>query len=171
LPSGFTCNPSRPPPSYHGKDAINTAECTKLDLRKAREAANLPRWKAAQELGTSEDTIKRWEDPLEKTMPTSADVSRMESVYRAPGLWYAWMHSNDEGFRDHFPAIQTDYQLAMAFVNIRHQLADVMSLQDAMERDAMDGRIDDQAQRDRYMKELDDVQAAIAELKNKINPA
>jgi hypothetical protein len=35
----------------------------------------------------------------------------------------------------------------------------------------MDGRIDDQAQRDRYMKELDDVQAAIAELKNKINPA
>jgi hypothetical protein len=50
-------------------------------------------------------------------------------------------------------------------------LADVMSLQDAMERDAMDGRIDDQVQRDRYMKELDDVQAAIAELKNKINPA
>jgi hypothetical protein len=81
------------------------------------------------------------------------------------------MHSNDEGFRDHFPAIKTDYQLAMAFVNIRHQLSDVMAMQDAMERDAMDGRIDDQAQRDRYMKELDDVQAAIAELKNKINPA
>lgn len=124
-------------------------------------------------MGVSEDTLKRWEDPDPnvKTFPTSPDVSRMESVYHASGLWYAWMHSNDEGFRDHFPAIQTDYQLAMAFVNIRHQLADVMKLQDAMERDAMDGRIDDHEQKGKYLKELDDVQAAIAELKNKITPA
>lgn len=95
----------------------------------------------------------------------------MESVYHAPGLWYAWMHSNDEGFRDHFPAIRTDYQLALALVNIRHQLADVMAMQDAMERDAMDGKIANTARRDEYLRELDDVQAAIAELKNKITPA
>lgn len=92
-------------------------------------------------------------------------------MYHAPGLWYAWMHSNDEGFRDHFPAIKTDYQLALALVNIRHQLADVMARQDEMERDAMDGRIDNAAHREEYLRELDDVQAAIAELKNKITPA
>lgn len=153
---------------YPNKEAINTAEYTKSDLRKARENANLPRWKASQELGVSEDTLKRWEDPTEKAVPTSADVNRMERVYDAPGLWYAWMYSNDEGFRDHFPAVQMDFGQAMAIVNLRHQVADVLALQDAMERDAMDGHIDDIKTKDRYLSELDDVQAAIAQLKDKI---
>lgn len=144
------------------------AEYTKAALRKARETANLPRWKAAVELGVSEDTLKRWEDPAEKSAPTSADVNRMERVYDAPGMWYAWMYSNDEGFRDHFPAVQADHSQALAIVNIRHQVADVLALQDAMERDAMDGHIDDQQTKARYLRELDDVQAAIAQLKDKV---
>lgn len=144
------------------------AEYTKGDLRKAREAANLPRWKAAVELGVSEDTLKRWEDPSEKSAPASADVNRMERVYSVPGMWYAWMYSNDEGFRDHFPAQQADYGQALAIVNIRHQVADVLALQDAMERDAMDGRIDDQQTKAMYLRELDDVQAAIVQLKDKV---
>lgn len=144
------------------------AECTKLYLRKARDDANMPRWRAAQELGVSEDTIKRWEDPDEKTTPTSADVNRMERVYKAEGLWYAWMHSNDEGFRDHFPALTQSNQLAIAVVNVRHQMIDVMALHDRFERDAMDGIIDDQQCKERYLRELDDVMAAIAALKNKL---
>lgn len=153
---------------YHNKEAINTAECTKTDLRKARESANFPRWRAAQELGVSEETIKRWEDPTLGTAPTSADVNRMERVYNAPGLWYSWMYSNDEGFRDHFPAVETDHGQALAIINIRHQMADVARLQESMERDAMDGRIDDPEAAAAYLAELDDVQAAIAQVKDKL---
>ena len=147
---------------------INTAECTKLELRKAREAANLPRWKAGQELGVSEDTLKRWEDPDANASPLSSDVSRMKRVYHAPGLWYSWMYSNDEGFRDHFPAVAVDHSQAMAIVNVRHQITDVLALQDKIERDAMDGRMDDAAACKAYLAELDDVQAAIAQAKERI---
>ena len=37
-----------------------------------------------------------------------------------------------------------------------------------MERDAMDGHIDDQATKAKYLRELDDVQAAIAQFKDKV---
>lgn len=116
----------------------------------------------------SEDTLKRWEDPESNSIPLSADVSRMERVYHAPGLWYSWMYSNDEGFRDHFPAVGVDHSQALAIVNVRHQIADVLALQDLIERDAMDGRMDDAAACKAYLSELDDMQAAIAQAKERI---
>ena len=37
------------------------AEFTHNDLRSAREARKIQRWRLANELGVSEDTVRRWE--------------------------------------------------------------------------------------------------------------
>lgn len=133
-----------------------------MDLRKAREDANLPRWKAAQELGTSEDTIKRWEDPTEKAMPTSADVNRMESVYNAPGLWYAWMYSSDEGFRDHMTP-PSDIDLKASVLALLAETTTLIDQQARIMKDASDGRIDNEEDRRQLLaKGRDIAQAALS---------
>ena len=48
------------------------AECTGLDLRKARDAQKMPRWQLGQMIGVSEDTIRRWE--MDEIRPEPDDV-------------------------------------------------------------------------------------------------
>ena len=143
--------PLTPPPLplYPIQEAINTAEITKSDLRKAREAANLPRWRAAQELAVSEDTLKRWEDPTEKAMPTSTDVSRMEKAYGAPGLWHSWMYSNDEGFRDHIPPADV-MTLQSSVLQYYSEQSEMLPHLAQLIREAVDGKVDDRA----YLRQL-----------------
>lgn len=112
-------------------------------LRKARDEANMSRLVASESLFVSTDVIKRWEDPACTVMPSSLDVSRMETIYHAPNLWHRWMQATDEVYRDHYPYDVPDYPLLMAIVNARHQQTDMIGLYDRLERDAMDGHVDD----------------------------
>ena len=48
------------------------AECTIADLQNARKAAKMPRWQAAQRMGVSEETVRRWETG--ETRPEPDDV-------------------------------------------------------------------------------------------------
>lgn len=142
------------------------AEITNVELRKARDAQSLPRWKVAQEIGVSEDTVERWERG--EVQPTPDDVDRLETLYKAPGLWHGWMRSHYESYRARYPET-LDLSTAVAVVNVRHQLTDVLALQDAAERDALpDGRIDDPLLRARYIKEMVEAQAALTDALQKI---
>lgn len=134
------------------------AECTKLDLRKAREAAHFTRWQAAQLLCVSEDSVKRWEDPSQKTIPTPADVSRMEEIYCADGLWWRWMRSSDDAFRDRLPAMP-ELELTGAILRLFAEIGDLDRLQQELMRDGADGEIDDPQLLDRSLKEVEDVLA------------
>lgn len=121
----------------------------------------MPRWQAAQRMGVSEETLRRWETG--ETRPEPDDVWTMEHVYNAPGLWHRWMRSTYDSYRDNWPEVPQGGSLPMAVVNARHQMADVMAIQDAAERDAMDGRMDNQSLRAHYMRETREALAALTE--------
>ena len=136
------------------------AEFTNLELRKAREAQKLPRWKVALEIGVSEDTVERLERG--EVTPTPDDVDRLEALYQLPGMWHAWMRSHYDSYRARYPQMM-DMSTALSVVNVRHQMADLMSIQDAAERDAMTGHIDNESLRSRYRKEAKELLAALTE--------
>lgn len=119
-------------------------ETDKSALRKARENAGYARPAAARMLSVSPETVARWENPMDTTMPRSADVSRMEDAYRCPGLWYRWMYSNDDGFRDRMPPPgETDVRASV--LSLYASVSRLVEEQAKLMRDAADGRIDDPA--------------------------
>lgn len=134
------------------------AECTNQDLRKARDAAKLTRWQAAHQLGVSEETVRRWETG--EVIPHPDDVGRMEEAYHAKNLWFRWMRSNIESYRDRFPEV-ADYTLPISLVSAKFEIGDVLPLIDSVTRDAMDGKIDNPGDRDRLIREIDEAIAAM----------
>lgn len=138
------------------------SECTAKDLRSAREAAGLTIWKAAAALNVGETTLRRWEHG--EVVPQSADVSRMEQLYRVPGLWHRWMRSNDDAYREHYPAKTIEMVLPAAVTNIRFRMTDMQEMQEAAERDALDGQMDDGQILNHYREQLQQLQSDITNL-------
>lgn len=161
LPNGCICNPSRPPPSYHIKEAINTADVTHKELQAARKAAGLYQHQVAFLLHVSEDVVSDWETG--KTLPTPDQVSEMEALYKSPGLWHGWMRYQYKSYRDRYPESPENAALALSMMNA-NQLADVLEKQEKAIRDALDGKIDDRAGFAAYMKEAKEAHAALGEM-------
>ncbi len=134
------------------------AGCKGLDLRKAREARKMPRWMLGQKIGVSEDTIRRWE--ADEIVPEPDDVGALEEALEVKNLWHRWMLSHYDSYRDRFTAAP-EFGLASAVVRARYEMADVMALQDRVERDALDGRMDDGQLKAGYVQQLKEAQAAI----------
>lgn len=143
------------------------AEYTYLDLRKAREARKLTRWQLSNLIGVSEDTLERWETG--KQMPTPDDVGHIEDALgaRCELLWARWMYSNVESYRTRNARPQVSELLA-AVVSVKYEMADVQGLQEQLERDAIDGHIDDEDLRAKAMKEIEEAQTALARLRAQI---
>lgn len=135
----------------------------KKDLLYARNSAGMSREEASRELGVSSSTIRDWEDDKVRTNPGPDDVWNMEKLYGAPGLWRGWMQSHYDSYRENHPEETMDRSQLAAVVNVRHQLGDVLAMSETVERDAMDGRIDDEQMRRRYLKEIDEAEAALVE--------
>lgn len=136
------------------------AEFTHIDLRKLREARKMPRWQLASLVGVSEDTLGRWETG--EAQPHPDDVGRIEHALDAEHemVWHRWMLSNCESYRERHQEAKPAGLLG-AIVAARHELSDVLNIQDAVERDAVDGAIDDPALRAAYRRELEEANAAI----------
>ena len=141
------------------------AECTHLDLRKAREARDWPRWKLAQEVGVSEDTVERWETG--KSMPTPDDVDRIGEAVGDPQLWHRWMLSNVDSYRKRY-IDATDLSLPVALQRLSLEIQDVQEMYNAVARDALDGKIDNQQLRKEYQKQLRELTAAVTDALNKL---
>lgn len=141
------------------------AETNKSALRIARENAGYSRAAAADLLAVHPDTVRRWEDPMDSTTPRSADVSRMEDTYRCPGLWYKWMYSNDDGFRDRMPPPgETDVRGTV--LSLYAAVSRLVEEQAKLMRDAADGSIDDPALAKRIRTVSGDAIAAAQSLMN-----
>lgn len=141
------------------------AEDVKSDLKTCREMRQMTQWAAAMGLGISEYTLARWEKG--ESAPDPDDVWRLERLYKAPGLWHRWMRETYESYRENYPA-NINLELPTSILNVRYQMQDVMDLQSSLERDALDGHIDDERNRDNYLKELDEMIAAAQEAKRRI---
>lgn len=133
------------------------AEKGPMILRTGREAANLTRTQLSSRLECiSLDTIKRWE--FGESKPTPDDVDRIGEIVGDPTLWHRWMLAEEPSYAKRYSGAEP-LALPVSVLRVRHALADVLKYQDAIERDALDGKLDDQRTRDAYMFCL---QAAVA---------
>lgn len=136
---------------------------TKASLQRLREAAKFSRREAAPLLGMSEETLRRIEtvdfDRNRDQQPTSGDLARMESVYRVPGLWYRFLHSNDDAFRDHLPPLP-EFSTQGALMAFFAEATEAIMLQKDALKDAADGRMDNPDLKRRLVEEVQDVAAA-----------
>lgn len=127
------------------------SEFTHVELRKARELRKLTRWQLGNMIGVSESTIERWERG--EGIPTSSDVDSIGEALEIPTLWHDWMCSNDEPYRKRYSKV-ANVELPVAFMRVRHGMEDVQAMQGAIERDAVDGVIDDKTQGEVYKAAL-----------------
>lgn len=134
------------------------SEFTHLELRRARESHKMPRWQLAQEIGVSEETLKRWE--YGDQMPEPDDVGAIERALGERSIWHQWMMSHYDSYRERYSQAPA-YGLTSAVIRTRYELNDVMTLQERVERDAVDGRLDDPALKAEYIQQLKEAQAAI----------
>lgn len=140
----------------------NTAEITHKELQAAREAAGLHQYQVATLLHVSEDTVSRWERGIQSPDPDQVD--ELEKLYKAPGLWYGWMRWQYKSFRDRYPESPENAALALAMVNVRYQMDDLHRTQDAVIRDALDGKIDDREAYTEHIREAKELHAALGEM-------
>ena len=138
------------------------ADITHKDLQHARETAGLYQFQVAALLHVSEDTVSRWERGIQ--FPTPDQVDELEKLYKAPGLWYGWMRFHHKSFRDRFPENDSGNALALSIVNAGCQIGDVTRLQDAVIRDAIDGKIDNRQGFAEYLKQAKEAHAALSDL-------
>lgn len=129
-------------------------------LKSARQAHGLTQIQLAMMLYTSVDQVRRMERG--EIIPEMSDVDLMEEKLPEPGLFRRWARAQYPEIVKHFGAADNrDLGLIGAVVNVKLQMADVMKLQDRVERDAVDGRIDDPLLRETYERELQEAREAI----------
>lgn len=127
-------------------------------LREARDARAMTREQLGSRVGVSHDTIRRWETA--ESQPAPDDVDRMGDVLGDASLWHRWMLESVPSYAKRYEGAET-LAMPVSIVRVRHALADVLKYQDAMERDALDGKLDDHSTQTAYSECL---KAAIAKL-------
>ena len=135
-------------------------ECTNIDLENARSRRKIPRWKLATILGVSESTIARWENG--EVQPEPDDVDRFASAVGDVMLWHRWMLSSYESYRRRY-IDAVDQSLPVSIARSRYEMEDVMRLHDRVERDALDGAINDNGLKTLYAKEIKEAIAALSD--------
>ena len=88
------------------------------------------------------------------------DVGAIERALGERSMWHQWMMSHYDSYRERYSQAPA-YGLTSAVIRTRYELSDVMTLQERVERDAVDGRLDDPALKAEYIQQLKEAQAAI----------
>jgi transcriptional regulator with XRE-family HTH domain len=140
------------------------AEYTNTDLEKDRRSRKMPRWQLAIECHVHESTIERWEKG--EVTPSPDDVDKVEKALKIPNLWYRWMRSHHDSFRERYPEIPyEDNDVAEKVVRMKYELSDITpGMIEKMERDSLDGSIDDKELRAQFRKEAGEATAAIQQV-------
>lgn len=129
-------------------------------LKAARVKAGLTQIQVAAMLSVSVDQVKRME--YGTWIPEMSDVDLLEEQLHEPGLFRRWARAQFPEISKHFGASDDrDYGLLGAIVNAKHQMNDVLAMYEKVERDAIDGRIDDPILREKYEKGLREARQAI----------
>ena len=128
-------------------------------LKDARKEAGLTQLQVAALLSVSVEQVKRMERG--DWIPEMADVDMMEEQLRDVGLFRRWARAQYPEIVKYFGASDSrELGLLGAVVNTKHQIDDVLKLQDRVERDAVDGQIDPTL-RNSYRQELEEAREAI----------
>lgn len=136
------------------------SEYTEKDMRKARDAKGLPRWKLGEMVGVSESTVERWESG--ETVPTPEDVDRIGEALGEPTMWHKWMLSHYDSYRRRYIGC-TDLALPVSVMRNRYMMEDVARIQGQVERDVMDGKLDDEALATQYTESLKKLIASLSD--------
>lgn len=137
-------------------------EFTYKELKNAREAQKMPRWKLAAEINVSESTIERWESG--ETMPHPDDIDKIAEVLDDLTIWHRWMLSNYESYRRRYIKGCSENGLSVLLMRLRFETGDVLKLHNSAERVGLCGRIDDPVLKAQYIKELKDMIAAATDV-------
>ena len=137
-----------------------------LELKKARIAAKMPVFVIAQRCYTSERTVARWEDG--EVEPSPDDVDRYAEAVGNTALWDRWMRMTFDSYVKRFPSAQ-NYELTVAVMRCRYELQDVLDLQGKVERDVIDGKIDDPALKAEYLRQIDEAFDALRNVREKLD--
>lgn len=144
------------------------ADTAQAILKTARQSHHLTQLQVASMLSVSVDQIKRME--YGTWIPEMSDIDLLEEQLPEPGLFRRWARAQFPEITKYFGASDDhDYGLLGSIINTKHQITDVLDLQEKVERDALDGRIDDPILRERYEKELQEARQAIDASLQKIN--
>lgn len=133
------------------------AAITNVDLRTARDERDLTREQLANMVHVSPSTIENWERGI--STPGPDDVDNIARALNHPTLWHDWMISHYTSYARRYQDMKP-LDLPLAVHAARHEINDVLALQEQAERDAIDGRFDDPALKSRYKKELREAIAA-----------
>lgn len=144
------------------------ADTAQVILKTARQSHHLTQLQVASMLSVSVDQVKRME--YGTWIPEMSDVDILEERLPEPGLFRRWARAQFPEITKYFGASdERDYGLLGAILNTKHQMNDVLALHEKVERDALDGRIDDPILREKYENELQDARRAIDASLQKIN--
>lgn len=135
-------------------------ECTHIDLENARTRLKMPRWKLAGMLGVSESTLARWENG--EIRPDPDDVDRLATAVGDLTLWHRWMLSTYDSYRRRYVE-SIDQSLSVSIARSKYEMEDVMNIQKPVERDALDGVIDDPRLKASYIKEVREAISALTD--------
>lgn len=127
-------------------------------LREARDKAEKTQNQAADVCSVSLTTYKAWE--AGDRAPTMADVDRLGDFFGDRTLWHRWMLETEPSYAKRYTGAEC-LMLPISVMRVRYALADVLDYQEAIERDAIDGKLDDQQLSESYG---DCLRAAIAKL-------
>lgn len=143
------------------------AEFTCKELRIERDKRDIKRWQVAEALGVSTDTIGRWESGEAKPEPD--DIDKLEKLYNSPGMWHKWMMSHYDSYRERYSDAPDVEHLSAVIASVKFELNDVLDINDDMERDALDGKIDNEAMKQKYLKEISEGMAALQKAREVIS--
>lgn len=129
-------------------------------LKSVRIAHHMTQQQMANLLSVSVEQYKRFE--YGQVIPEMSDVDRIEETLGEAGLFRRWARAQYPEIVKHFGVEDApDVGLLGSIVQAKHEMRDVLAMQERMERDALDGRIDDAALLAQYRRELTEARAAI----------
>lgn len=121
-------------------------------LLNSRKKAGLTREEVYRATHISESNLARWESG--ETSPSMANLYSLALTYHDKALWPAYLWLTEPSYREYHSLPSDARNMLADVVNIGKQLADVMALQDKVERDMIDGSIDDPDTMAEYIKQV-----------------
>lgn len=141
------------------------AEFTNQDLKSARMNSGITQWQMAQRVHMSESSIVRIENG--EKLPTPDEIDSIADALGDPSIWHQWMISHYDSYRRRYlPTKSLD--LPVSLMRTKQELEDVLSLQGRIERDSIDGHIEDSSLKAKYIKEIKEAMSAMADCLQKL---
>lgn len=141
------------------------AEFTNQDLKSARMAAGITQWQMAQRVHMSESSVVRIESG--EKQPSPDEVDSIADALGDPSIWHQWMISHFDSYRRRYLHTKP-LDLPVSLMRTKQELTDVLALQERIERDSIDGHIDDGALKAKYITEIKEAMGAMADCLQKL---